>query len=161
MTLPKKQQKNLVTKEYFQQSFRTGKTTQNQLKLSTESAKDDAETFKTPESEFVRPYDWTSYKEMEYFLLAPHGQADAREETPWDMPWTQPADTDAFQDYYGEVDIPDFPDLFFTSKSKLFIPLGSNGLRVSTITPITFIGFIDADGENFIPSGTDALNVRS
>ena len=140
----------------------TGKTYQNQQKLTTESSKDAVEEDKSPESEFVRPYNnWTSYAEMEYYLLAPQGQADAREETPWDTPWAQPQDSEARADYYGGLeDITGVLDLFYTSKDLLFVPLGSDGLRVSVITPATYIGFIDSDGENFIPSGTDALNVR-
>ena len=160
MSIPKKQQTSLVNNEYFRQSFRTGKTYQNQQKLTTETSKDATEDAKSPESEFVRPYEWTSYKEMEYYLLSPSGQADAREETPWDTPWAQAQDSEARKNYYTEEGVPDFPDLFYTSKNLLYVPLGSDGLKVRTITPITYVGFIDSDGENFIPSGTDALNVR-
>ena len=160
MTLPKKLQKYLISNEYFRQSFRTGNTYTNQQKLTTEASKDAIETTKTPAGEFVRPYNWISYKEMEYFLLAPSGQADARKETPWDTPWAQPQDSEARAGYYGGADVPGVSDLFYTSKDLLFVPLGSDGLSVSVIRPVTYIGFIDSDGETFIPSGTDALNVR-
>jgi hypothetical protein len=126
MSLPKKQQTSLKAKEYFRQSFRTGKTYQNQLKRSTETGKDAIEPTKTPESEFVRPYDWTSYKEMEYFLLSPGGQANAREETPWDTPWGQAQDSDAFSNYYD----PQVDNLFYTLLDLQFTPKGSDGLIV-------------------------------
>lgn len=163
MSLPKKQQTNLKTKEYFRQSFRTGKTYPNQQKLTTETSKDIVESPKTPESEFVRPYDWVSYKEMEYFLLAPQGQADAREETPWDTPWAQLQDSDARDDYYSGVeDIPDVADLFFTSKDLLFVPLGSDGLRVKTPHLVVFYeGFNTSNIVPFVTSDSGDLNVRT
>ena len=127
MSIPKKQQTSLVNNEYFRQSFRTGKTYQNQQKLSTETGKDAVEATKSPESEFVRPYEWTSYKEMEYFLLSPGGQADAREDTPWDTPWAQNQASDAFNDYYD----PQVDGLFYTLLDLQFTPMGSDGLIVS------------------------------
>ena len=129
MSIPKKQQASLLNNEYFRQSFRTGKTYQNQQKLSTETSKDAVEESSTPESEFVRPYEWSSYKEMEYFLLSPSGQADAREETPWDTPWTQDQASDARREYYN----PEVDGLFYTLLNLLLVPRGSSGLKVSNI----------------------------
>ena len=95
--------KYLINREFSQRTYQSAKNYADQQRLPTEKAKDDA-TGETPESEFAQPYGEfsVSYGEMEYYMQSPTGQAGARTESVWDVPWVPPQQTsESFEEYWS------------------------------------------------------------
>jgi len=95
---------NVKTKEYGNQSYRSGVGFAEQMRIATEKAK--AQLSDIKESEMVRPYTADSYEEMEYYLVPEAGMYSVPTADliaaglHYDVPWTDPYVGQTFEGYW-------------------------------------------------------------